>query len=205
MQSIESKVKRFQRLCDEINDKIDANKRVTVKELRTFRQLESELSHSAKTSDKNVYTSYRAAEVYSGINRGTLHRYVQQGRLQRKDNGFLRSDLDRIVSERKNQGSRYTIYDEIKNEELKYRKWKAIREELIVKQLQESSIPVENMKIAFEARAYELSRSLLFLSRMVSHKIAAKTSNEYKFVSNIIDEEVRQFMDAYSSVSKYPQ
>jgi len=200
--SIKATAKQFKELCESLEQKIQSGKTPTARELQSFRRLESELSRHVEGQIRIYLPSFPTAERYSGINRGTLHRYTKQGHLQRYENGFLKEDLDKLVEDRQQRDSMVNnssrLYDQIQQATLRYRKMKTRREEIFVKQLQGEFLPVKDVEAVFVSRAYELSRSLLILSRRVSHKLATVTTRDYKEVINVVNAEVRRVMDAYS-------
>lgn len=81
---------------------------------------------------------------------------------------------------------------------MRYRAARNKREEFIIRQLEGQLLSKEEVERAFTARAYELARSLLLLSRRVAHRVAAAYEKQTKEVVTIIDEEAFHFLNGYS-------
>ena len=102
MATIEDQIDQFDQLCKKLSERTKAGKSISTRNMQRFRVLEKSISQG----DESKVYSFRQAELYSGINRGNLHRYVQQGRLRRQDGAFLKADLDRLKKEPRPQVSR---------------------------------------------------------------------------------------------------
>lgn len=188
--------------------RVAKGEQLSVAELKEFRKLEGDLNKFREQPDApadapEIFGTMQEVADYAEVTKRTISYHVNKSKKikMEPDGTFQRKNVDKWLEGGGGQHTKRnkkTTHEKIKQEELKYRKWKAKREELIVKQLQESLVPVDDMISAFEARAYELARSLIVMSRRIGHRVASEGSKEYKAVLVVIDEEVRRMMDSYS-------
>jgi len=192
-----AKVKLYQDLLARISN----GETLRPTELNTLERLEKELAQGRPETDlPEVLSSYDEAAEYCGFSKRTLSYHIGKGNIKQNAQGtFDRKELDRYLSTRGRKSRTPTnVTEEIQKAELRYRKSRAAREEIIVKQLKAQLISNEEIQRQFTARAYELTRGLLVLSRRIAHKVAAKSKKKFKDVTAIIDQEVYDLLDRYS-------
>jgi len=187
-----SEVAKFRMLQDYLN-RIAGGEILKPSEYRTLNKLEVEL----KRGHDDEYLNYDGAAEFLGCSKRTLHLRIKKGEIKQEADGtFKKSHLQEIkmLYLPKQQDGK----EELRQAELRYRHWKALREELIVQQLQGKLVSIEEVERQFALRAYELTRGLMFLSRRVGHSLAGKSKKKLKECIDCVDKEVHELMTRYS-------
>jgi len=158
-------------------------------------RLENELMRAEPGEEKVLF---EGACVILGCSKRTLHMRMKRGEIiQQPDGTFRKSELE-AYKEKHLALKQGIVGEDLRKAELRYRQWKAEREELIVKQMKGQLIPIEEVERQFTLRAYELTRGLLFLSRRIAHDLAGSSKKKLKDCIEKIDGEVYLLLDRYS-------
>jgi predicted DNA-binding transcriptional regulator AlpA len=202
-----------QKSYDLLLAKVEGGQSLTPTEITSMTRFEAELAAAGLDVPDN-FVAIAQVEHYTGYKSRTIYNAVKSGDLFRKsDNSFARADIDawlRVKGRQPNIGK--NLVDELqdeddenssadqkfssKNEEAKFRHFRARREQILVQQLEGQLLPRQLVEEQQISRAHEFKTAILLLSRRVAHRIAAVAGVDTRLVTEIMDEEGKQLLSA---------
>lgn len=191
---------------DLLMEKADSGELLSSAEITIMLRFEAELKSSGRDL-ATVFINLDQVAEYTGYKVRTIYNWVQNGKLARlADNTIERVAVDALLKSkgRLPQVPAYNGAEEgegdlpgplsARQEETRFRKARADREELLVSQLRGEVVEVSEVERQFTMRAHEYKTTLLLLSRRCAHKIAAAAGIESKEVTHILDKEVKELL-----------
>lgn len=197
--------------------KANGGKALTANEISAMSRFEKELAAAGldmptylnTIEEVEAYTGYKSRTIYAAIESGALPRLSDKRFLVTAVDEFLAAkgkrpqvrllDADRNEDDEENPddgevGAKYKP----REEEAKYRHFRAKREEIIVRRLQGELIEREAMIREFVVRIHEFRTGLLLLKGRVSHKIAKVAKVEIHVIDEILDADAKALLKALS-------
>jgi len=199
---------------DLLLQKVEGGKALTANEVSAMTRFEKELVRSGLDmplhldgiEDVEAYTGYKARTIYAAIKSGALPRLFDGRFLVAEVDAFLAAKgkrpqvrvMDSDDGDNDDDGDSGETGHNARQEEAKYRHFRARREEIIVKRLEGELISRDDLTRAWVARMHEFRTALLLLNRRVSYKIAVLAGIETKQVDEILDAEARALLTSMS-------
>jgi len=178
--------------------RIESGDELTGRELKSYQEL---IAKNVDETGGELISCEEISRIY-GVSRQMVSYNVTRGYLTQMPNGrYRKDDVEKWLADRgrgKSRRAPSVSSDEIKKADLRYRKARADREEVLVKQLKGMLLSKADVEKAFTDRAYELRGQMLMMSRRIAHEIAAQCMVDMKQVAEITDNEVRRWMTDYS-------
>jgi len=178
--------------------KVKSGVSLTPTELSSMARLEAEFADSGMDSPDG-FASVKEVADYTGYSTRTVHAAVQSGELKRlSDNSFDFIDVSEWMDKKGRklmpprsgkEGDELACGYDPRNEEARYRFFRAEREEILVKKLRGELLPRDEVERQNVRRVHEFKTSLLLLSRRIDYRIAAACGMEIADVKEIIDME----------------
>lgn len=194
--ALEAKQKQFNILME----KVTRNEVLSPSELKTLDALEKELDESQV---EEVYMTIEEVLAYTGYKQRTIYSEVSKEALRRQsDKTFAQSDVDAWLkskgkSPKNHTGDESEDFQEARHV-IKYKRFRAIKEQLIVDKMNYELIPRELVEQQFLARVGEFKTALTLLSHRLAHQVAAKSGIEFSTAAEIIDTEVTNILAGMS-------
>jgi len=185
--------------------KINNGEALSASETRTFEKIGKELEAARDEIEilAQQRFKYQAAADYLGISKRTLSYHIGKGRIRQEANGdFLREELDRF---KRKQGYEISADDEdistLKAKaDLQLKKYRAKREECLLKQLMGELISIEDVHREWVGRIKEITTSLRAWGNTLPPLLDGKTKHEMKA---IINKEVHDLLMRYARTGRW--
>jgi len=190
--------------------KVRQGRSLTPSELSSMARLEAELVDSGLDTPES-FASVKEVAEFSGYSVRTVYAAVQAGELRRlSDESFDFIDVSSWLEGKKRRPVAAAAAEDAgveelpegeyrsKDEEAKYRHFRARREEIIVRKLLHELVPIAEVNRQNVRRVHEFKTSLLLLSRSIDYKIAAAVGVESALVREIVDAEVLELLRSLS-------
>lgn len=152
-----------------------------------------------KNNSLKVLSTIPAVALEYNLTERTIKYHVSRGNLKRSPDGtFSRTEIKKWLDKRKRKAIGNQADDTQRAADYRWRLARAKREEFILEQLKGELVPLKVLEEQVTGRAFEASRRLLLLPRIISNKIAIVAKRPLKEIMQIVEESVREILEDYS-------
>lgn len=195
------------KLYQDLTRRIAAGEKLKPTELKLFNQLDKLFSGEQNGDNgepPDIFDNYDDALEYLGVSRRTLSVNIKKGNIRQNSDGtFQKSELDRYLKKygRKTEDEKTEPTEIlIKKADLRWRIAKAVREEMLVKQLKGTLIQRDEVYTEWAGRVALVTSALeIFADRLPPLLQGKKREKMYQ----TIKQEVWELRDSFCTKGKY--